>query len=243
MPYEIMKKNAVLFCLFFTTFLFSQIEETPINFKKIVFVYETRSNYCIENQLVFADTLLFKIDFPNLKYEVTKNSSVSNNNKGYIKLSNFESDDLIKLRSILYHTNQKFIGEYNQKSDETIIKVIRDDELTKEIFKDVFKTNYKYFEYEIKLNYKKNRIQSKYPNVSYTYKLDQYSHSITYKTNTIGKYNEIINNIEYQNIIYLNEKLHSKIMPDDVFINNKVGIAEIKKTHSTTTLKSVSYTN
>ena len=63
-----MKKKFILTCLFLTSFLFSQIAEKPQHFNKINFVYETKSNYNIENNGVYADTILFKIDFPHLKY-------------------------------------------------------------------------------------------------------------------------------------------------------------------------------
>jgi hypothetical protein len=38
--------------------MFSQFEEKPINYKKINFVYETKSNYFIDENGIYADSLL-----------------------------------------------------------------------------------------------------------------------------------------------------------------------------------------
>ena len=238
-----MKIKFVLTCLFLTSFLFSQIVEKPQNFKKINFVYETKSNYYIENENVYADTLLFKIDFPNLKFIIVDNSSINENFKGFVPISNFNDVDLKKLASILYHTNQKFIGEYNKISDETNFKVIRDDELTKKLFKEVLHTKYEYFEYRIKIKYRKNIIKTNFPSVTYTRKIDESYNKLILKNDTIGEYQEIRNNLEFKNIVVLNSKLDSKIMPVDLFLNNNFGIEVIKKIKDITILKSASYSD
>ena len=238
-----MKKNSILICLFLTSVLFSQIVEKPQNFKKINFVYETKSNYHIENQGVYADTLLFKIDFPNLKYIQLNNSSKNEDFNGFIPINNFKEDDLKKLASILYHTNQKFMGEYDKVNDETNFKVIRDDELTKKIFKEILHMKYDYFEYKIKINYKKNKIKTNFPSVSYTHKIDELLNKLTFKNDTIGEYIQIRNHLEFRNIVLLNSKLDPKIMPHEIFSNNNFGIEAIKKINDITILKSVSYSD
>jgi hypothetical protein len=48
--------------------MFSQFEEKPINYKKINFVYETKSNYFIDENGIYADSLLIKLDFPEIKF-------------------------------------------------------------------------------------------------------------------------------------------------------------------------------
>jgi len=57
----------------------------------------------------------------------------------------------------------------------------------------------------------------------------------------LGNYKEVINNIEYSNVILLNINLDPKIMPEDIFTNNKYGVEVIKKLKKTTLLKSVKY--
>ena len=58
-----------ILCFILVTFkMFSQIEEKPINYKKIIFVYETKSNYFIDEDGVYADSLLIKLDFPEIKF-------------------------------------------------------------------------------------------------------------------------------------------------------------------------------
>lgn len=238
-----MKNKLNLICLFLTTLIFSQIAEKPKNFNKINFEYETKANYFVDNQGVYADTLLLKIDFPNLKY-IEKNNTIENvNYTGFIPLITLKRDNLDKLISILYHTNQKIFGVYNKKSNKTILKVIRDDENLKKIFKENFKKSYHYFNYEVIINFNKNEIETNYPRVSYSNTIEEKNKIIIYKRDTFGIFKEIIQNIEYINNVYLNSELDSKIMPEDLFSNNNFGIEKIEKIQSTTILKSVSYSN
>jgi hypothetical protein len=227
--------------LFWTSFMFSQIAERPLNFKKINFVYETKSNYDIDNQNVYADTLLFNIDFPNLKHLALDNSSKNKTHKGYIPLKNFVNDDLKKLKGILYHVNEQITGEYDKNLDETILKVVRNDEATKRIFKEYLHERYHYFEYKIRISYKKNKIQTNYPLVSYTNTIEESNNKIVFKNDTLGFYKKILDNIEYKNVVKFNSKLDPKIVPDDTFSNNTSGVMSIEKIGSTTILKSINY--
>jgi hypothetical protein len=238
-----MRKILNIFCLFITTYFFSQIAEKPENFNKINFEYETKANYFVDEQGVYADTLLLKIDFPNLKHIIKINTIENVNYTGFIPLKNLKGDNLEKLISILYHTNQKIFGEYNKKSNKTVLKVIRDDENLKKIFKENFKKSYHYFNYEVIINYKKNEIDTNYPRVSYSNTIEERNKKMIYKRDTFGIFKEIIRNIEYINNVYLNSELDSKIMPEDLFSNNNFGVEKIEKIQSTTTLKSVSYSN
>ena len=56
-----------------------------------------------------------------------------------------------------------------------------------------------------------------------------------------GRYKEVVNNLEFSNVVSLNINLDSKIMPDDIFTNNNYGVEIIKKLKETTILKSVKY--
>lgn len=238
-----MKIKYILTCFFLTTLMFSQIVDKPVSFKKINFVYETKSNYSIKNQGVYADTLLLKFDFPNLKYVVLDNSLKTENYNGFIPLIDFKNEDLKKLISILYHTNEKYVGEYDRIADETFFKIFRDDETTKKIFNEIFKSSYQPFQYTIKINYKKNTIIIKYPNISYKNKINESVNSITFQNDTTGLYYKTIGNLHYTNVVILNDKLDSKIMSDEIFSNNKWGVEQIKTLSSFTVLKNVSYSN
>lgn len=57
----------------------------------------------------------------------------------------------------------------------------------------------------------------------------------------IGRYKEVIGNLEFSNVVLLSINLDPKIMPNDIFTNNNYGVEEIKKLKETTSLKSVKY--
>ena len=80
-----------------------------------------------------------------------------------------------------------------------------------------------------------------YPNVNYTFTITVKAKNIIMENQVIGSYKEVENNVEFSNLVLLNINLDSKIMPDDIFTNNKYGVEEIKKLNATTILKSVKY--
>jgi len=236
-----MNKILLLYCVFVTFKMFSQIEEKPINYKKINFVYETTSNYFIDEDGIYADSLLIKLDFPEIKF-TTVNKLIENENyNSFIPLKNLNESNSKKLSSILYHTNQKFIGEYDVEKNETNFRVERNDELTKKIFKDILKTPYSNFFYKIVIKYSKDKIYLKYPSVNYTFTINEKAKNIIMENQLIGRYKEVVNNLEFSNVVLLNINLDSKIMPEDIFINNNYGVEVIKKLNETTILKSVKY--
>ena len=228
-------------CVFVTSSVFSQIAEKPLNYQKINFIYETKANYFIDENGIYADTLLIKLDFPELKYTKVNKLIGDELYNSFISLSNLKVSDFKKLCGILYHTNQKYIGEYDKKKDETIFKVERNDELTKYIFKNFLKERYTNFFYKIKIKFKKNKINLDYPSVNYTYTITEKLNEIIFGSELNGSFKERVGNIEFTNIVLLNTKLDNKIMPNDIFSNIKVGIELIKKVRETTILKSVSY--
>ncbi len=81
-----MNKILILCCVFVTFEMFSQIEEKPINYKKIIFVYETKSNYFIDEDGIYADSLLIKLDFPEIKFTIVKNLIQNENYNSFIPL-------------------------------------------------------------------------------------------------------------------------------------------------------------
>ncbi|WP_296685255.1 hypothetical protein [Flavobacterium sp.] len=236
-----MNKILTLCFVFVTIEMFSQIEEKPINYKKINFVYETKSNYFIDENGIYADSLLIKLDFPEIKF-TTVNELIENKNyNSFIPLKHLKGSNIKKLCGILYHTNQKFIGEYDAEKNETNYRIERNDELTKKIFKNILKERYSNFFYKKVIKFSKNKIHLNYPSVNYTFTITEKAKNIIMENQVIGRYKEVVNNIEFSNVVLLNINLDSKIMPDDFFTNNNYGVEVIKKLNATTILKSVKY--
>jgi hypothetical protein len=231
-----------ILCFVFVTFeMFSQIEEKPINYKKINFVYETKSNYFIDEDGIYADSLLIKLDFPEIKFTTVDKLIENENYNSFIPLKILNESNIKKLCAILYHTNQKFIGEYDVEKNETNFRVERNDELTKKIFKNIFKERYSSFFYKIVIKFSKDKIHLNYPSLNYTFTINEKAKNIIMENQLIGRYKEVVNNLEFSNVVLLNINLDSKIMPDDIFTNNNYGVEVIKKLNETTILKSVKY--
>lgn len=144
-----MNKILLTLCVFLPFIVFSQIEDRPINFKEINFVYETKSNYFIDEDGIYADSLLIKLDFPEIKF-IAVNKLIENQRyNSFVSLKHLKKSDIKRLCGILYHTNQKFIGEYDVEKNETNFRVERNDDLAKKIFKNILKERYSNFYYKI----------------------------------------------------------------------------------------------
>lgn len=61
------------------------------------------------------------------------------------------------------------------------------------------------------------------------------------ETPVVGRYKEVMKDLEISNVVLLNITLDSKIMPNDIFTNNNYGVEILKKLDKTTTLKYVKY--
>jgi hypothetical protein len=236
-----MKKTYTFFCVFMTTVLFSQISEKPLQYKKIHFVYETKSNYHVNQEGVYADSLLFQLDFPEVPFTALDSTGVASNYNAFVPWSGLSTTDIKKLSGILYHVNEKFIGVYDVTKDETHFKVFRNDEETKHIFKTIFKERYYNFSYTIIIKHRKNSIRINYPSVSYDFTIAEKINKIDYIDETLGQFTLKEKDRVWSNIVVLNPSLDPNIMPEDIFSNNNFGIETIKKMNYTTQLKSVSY--
>jgi hypothetical protein len=236
-----MKLHLAITIFFLNAFAYAQIQERPAEFKKIKFVYETTSNYIVENQRVYADTLLFRENFPNLKWSQQLNKD--GNTSFYVPVANFTSEQITRLKSILYHENQTFFGEYDKEKDKTVFRVIRDDKATRKIFREVFNESYYKFRYKIEIDYKKGTYDHYYPRVNYSRSTAEHLNAIVFQNDTVGMFKKTILNRISKNIVLLDSKLDAKIMPEELFSNNTYGVKMIKNLHSTTVLKSVEYTD
>ena len=232
----------IVFCLSFWTG-FSQVtyEKMPENAQEIHFVYKKETNYVINDEGIFADTLLLKIDFPDLKYSLRKHPSNSTFTCGFSRLKEFGRDNKSKLKSIIYHTNETINATHFILSKMTIFKVVRGDEETKMIFKKYFGERFINFEYRQEFDFSKRIEKRKYPRVDYTLSFDEIAEKIDFKTDdTFGFYSETINNILYKNVVYFNKDLPKYVSPL-VFKNNIEGVEKIETIGRTITLKSVYY--
>lgn len=236
-----MKLHLALSLLVVNAWAFAQIQERPADFKKIKFVYETKSNYKIENQRIYADTALFREDFPNLKW--LAQPKPDGGFDYFAPIASLNTTELTKLRGILYHENQTYTGEYDKEKDKTVFQVVRDDKALKKIFNEVFHDTYHYFSYKIVINYKKGTYNTYYPSVSYENSIGENTYTVVFQNDTVGVFKKTILKKPAKSIVVLNKKLDPKIMPEELFSNAAYGVEVVRNLGSTTVLKSVMYSN
>lgn len=222
---------------FWSCFSQKNFDTIPENAKEIHFVYEIKSRYLIND----ADALLFKIDFPNLKYSLRKKPTDTLTNCGFSTLKNFTLEELKKLKAIIYHTNETIFAVNFIASKKTVFKVIRGNDETKLIFKKYFNERFVNFKYRQEFNFVKRTEKRKYPNVNYNLTFDKISKNLEFKNeDDFGFYYETKNNLQFKNLVLFDKKLSKYISPK-VFENNNFGIKEIETVQETITLKSVVY--
>lgn len=191
---------------------------------------------------IYADNLLFSVDFPNIKHSKTIHPENLNVECAFVDWKDFTADDKKKMVSILYHLNEKTEGKYDKNKDKIVLTVTRDDAKTKEIFKKYFQEPYHYFKYTITIDCKKQKITISYPSVTYTKTFKEEEKTIRYNNGILaGTFQEKINKFLFENTIVLNDKLSNKITLGDVFTNNSYGVEKINTVQYEVNLTSVSY--
>ena len=230
---------------FWNCFSQNDYPDAPKEYQKIHFVYEQKSNYFINQNGVYADTLLLSFDFPTIKYMKAKSPTNQNQMVGFIPYGLFYHDeDKRKLISSIYHNTQTYEGVYDIKKDKTIIRVKREQKceafqrvssyLKEKVLPD--------FRYRIEINYKKETIGSYFPNTSWNCCFEKEKNIIIFNANTTsGYYKEVLAEAVATNLILLNRNLNNKIVPGLVFVNNDFGVEKIKTLFSIYELKSVTY--
>ena len=232
----------IVFCFsFWTGFSQGSYQKMPDNAQEIHFIYKKGTNYVINDEGIFADTLLLKIDFPELKYSLRKHPLDATVTCGFSTLKEFGRDNKKKLFSIIYHTNETIYATHFIISKKTIFNVVRGDEETKKVFKIYFGERFVNFEYQQEFDFSKRIEKRKYPRVNYTFTFDEIAKKIDFKTDeTFGFYSETIMNVLYNNVVYFNKDLPKYVSPL-VFKNNIAGVEKIETISKTITLKSVYY--
>jgi len=216
-------------------------EKMPENAKEIHFVYQIKSNYIVNDEGVFADTLLLKIDFPTLKYNLRKNPQDSSLVYGFSTLKNFGGKNKDILYAILYHSNETINGIHFIPSKKTVFNVVRGDDETKMIFKKYLKQRFIDFEYREEFDFAKKTEKINFPRVNYDRTFADISKNIKFNNDpTIGFYEEESKGVLYKNIVFFNKDL-SKFISPVLFDNNNIGVYRIETIKKTITLKSVTY--
>lgn len=113
-----MKKILFSLLILVCNIVFSQTT-MPETYSKINFVYEQKSNFLIENDNLYADTLLFRITFPKLKFSKVISPIDSTKTIGFIAMKNLSKEDKKTLQSSLYHSTHTIEGTYDVRKNKT----------------------------------------------------------------------------------------------------------------------------
>ncbi|RDI56842.1 hypothetical protein IQ02_00737 [Flavobacterium glaciei] len=237
-----MKKIFFTMIILACNIVFSQTV-IPEKYSKIKFVYEQKSNFFIENDKVYADTLLLQFQYPKLKFSKVISPLDSTKIVGFIEIKNFNYEDKKILESTLYHTTNTIEGTYDLKKNKTKLFFKRGNKALTEIFKKYFGGNYNTFLFNIIVDYNSKQIDTNYPRKNYSESFDSQLKKINFinGNNCLGTYTFQTNKGYYTNTVTLNKQYNNKITPGTIFSNTNFGVSEIVSLFDTTTLISVIY--
>ncbi|WP_396179719.1 hypothetical protein, partial [Flavobacterium sp.] len=169
-------KNTILLVLLLGGFMFgfaqNQFQKMPPDTQEIHFTYKRTSKIAVDEKGVYADSILFKTYFPELKYTKVASPKAPYLN-AVVPIEKFTGEHNAKLIGMLYHENELYLGTHFVKKNKTIISAKRNDEDIKAIFKKYFNKSYSSFGYIITIDYKKKTHYVKYPRVSYEKTFDE----------------------------------------------------------------------
>lgn len=237
-----MKKIVFSILILVCNIVFSQTV-TPETYSKIKFVYEQKSNFIIENDNLYADTLLFRITFPKLKFSKGISPIDSTKTIGFIAMKNLSKEDKRTLGSSLYHSTHTIIGTYDVKKEKTKLLYRRGSSAMTEIFKKYFLGPSSPFAFDVIIDYKNDAIYRNYPSVNYSSSMKSKLKKILFagKDKSIGTYTFQTKTGSQTNVVAINNKHSKKITSDEVFSNNDYAIEKIVTLYDTTKLLSVVY--
>ena len=251
MPWHSMQKNNGIICMktFLSTLLLFALNVVssqtvmPETYSKIKFVYEEKSNFIIQDDKLYADTLLFKITFPKLKFSKAISPIDSTQTIGCIAIKNLSREDKRTLEGHLYHSTHKIEGTYNVQDKITKLYYTRGSKHLTEIYKKYFGGNFSPFAFTIVVDYNKQKIDTNYPSVNYSASFDSELKKIVYanEDKSVGTYTFQTKKGTKTDMVTLNKKHNKKITPAIVFLNNDFAVDKIVSVYNTTTLLSVIY--
>jgi hypothetical protein len=237
-----MKKVFFYSLILFCNIVFSQTSLSETH-SKIKFVYEQKSNFFIENDQLYADTLVLKMEFPKLKFSKTASPLDSTKVIGSVNIKSLNYEDNNKLGNILYHSTHTIDGAYDAIKHKTTLFFTRGNAALNVILKKYFKGTYQPFSFNVVIDYNKKQIYTNYPNVNYEESFDSQLKKINFLNDekTLGTYT-FENKLGFQtNEITLNKKYSNKIIPHILFSNNDFAVNKITSLLDTITLLSVTY--
>lgn len=262
-------KHILYFLVFLISIsLHSQIQQKPETFKKIVFKYKVTSNLYLNEKGIHGDTVLLKINFPDLKFIKTRLPNDPTTTGGLIPIEKLSEEDRDKIRIIFSESDHEITGYYYPKKNKTQLIRSTDEfgqtnlSLKKHLNRSINKHTFKQI-----INYKKERVESylttnvvnvtRKDDVRYVAKTPKVSPSTTTimeninsKTKSLVWHNVEKNIGEYQtdngklivtHLVLTNPTLDKQINPFLPFRNCETGVQETKNLFSTTKLISVTY--
>ena len=239
-----MRKILLFIAMHWALLTIAQPAITPIpeGTKEIHFVYEQKAKVYMDDSGIYMDTLMMKVYYPKVSFVLKQHPKNDTLQWAFSKSNSFSNKELDRLKSLIYHTNDKYFGEYKIREKQVKIKAERDDSDARMFFDKVFKEKYFRFYYTIINNYV-NEVQIKdFPSVTHKEIFDNIIHRVVYSSDPmIGFYTGVVNNIQYKSIVYLNPMLPKEISID--IFDSKFGVERIDSFDRTLELTAITYKN
>jgi hypothetical protein len=242
---EINVMNKFLYVIFILVFniVYSQ-KATPQKYSNIKFVYEQRSNFLIQEGILYADTLLFSLKFPLLKVSKIKSPADSSKIIGIINMELLNKKEKDKLYGILDHNTHTIEGNYNLKKNQTKLFFKRGSKELKAVGKKYFGRTSSNFMFNVIIDYNKKKIYVNYPKINYIKTLDTEIKNIVFlnANKDVGTYSFQTNQgYQTDTIVLNNNHVNDKITTDFIFSNNAFAVESIVSLFNITKLISVDY--
>jgi hypothetical protein len=225
---------------FWNCFSQDSFEKMPGQTKEIHFTYESKSSFYFDQQGIYADTIIFKMQLPNVKFAKTKHPK-DGYFCGFLSFLSMDKETQKKVMGILYHSNEKFKGVYDFKKNKSIIKAIRNDADVKKLFNEVFKTDYSAFAYTICLDYENKNKTLDFPLTKYDSVFAKEQKKINWIDNISGSFTDKKDNLLLTSTVESDKNLPKQITLGFVLENNNYGIKKVSTAYETYELTSITY--
>jgi hypothetical protein len=242
-------KKFITILLVFIVFenLLGQINPPISNPKKISFVYKTNPNVFFDNNNLYADTLIFKVLLPKLKYQLANSPKDSTKIYGSVKREQLKNKHLKELAGYISHncSTKEFV--YSIKENKSVVVLTPYTQECDEFFIEFFKKPLVLYsnavrKYELLYDDENNKTTTIN---SYSSSSNSYSKNILKRYPNLPDIGSFVNK-NYDNsketlAVITNETLDKYITPIPLFINCNVGVTNVISRYYTTTLVSVKY--